>query len=80
MVIAPFYRQAQLFIKDSGFYPRECKVATKLEHLHGYDLRTWETWWLDRMWPCNTHEDIDRMVELKTYARMRGADVRHWWT
>ncbi|MFF8034907.1 hypothetical protein [Streptomyces sp. NPDC016626] len=80
LVIAPFVRQAELFIHDSGYHPRECRIVTRREHLHGYDLRTWETWFLQRMWPCRTHEEVQHMEEMQAYARMRGADLRRWWT
>ena len=80
LIIAPFTRQAELFMRWSGYNPRECRVVTSKEHLHGYQLNTWEVWWLDRMWPCSTHEDVDRMNDLMAYARYCGADIRRWWT
>jgi hypothetical protein len=80
MIIAPFHRQAELFIKEMGFYPPECKVAREPVHLRGYRLDQWEVWWLDRMWPCRTHEDVEKMLHMKMLARMYGADIHHWWT
>ncbi len=80
VVIAPFVRQAELFIRWSGFNPRECQVVTDLEGLRGRQFKGAEVWWLDRMWPCSTHEDVDRMNQLMTYARYCGADIRRWWT
>lgn len=80
LVIAPFMRQAQLFIQDSGYHPHECRIATRREDLRGYDLRTWETWFLQGMWPCRTHEDVQRMEAMEVDARVRGADLRRWGT
>lgn len=80
MVIAPLARQAQLFVRDSGFNPHKCQIVTKQEQLHGYDLSGWEVWFLQRMWPCRTHEDVQRMKEMMAYARFRGADIHRWWT
>lgn len=79
-IIAPYRHQAKLFIKERIFYPGECKIATALDDMKGYDLKTWEVWWLDRLWPCSTHEDVERMLEMKNYAKFRGADIHHWWT
>ncbi len=80
MVIAPSFRVAQVFIRDSGLNPRECKVATSAFHLEGYRLHDWETWFLQGMWPCRTHEDVRTMETVMHYARVRGADIRRWWT
>lgn len=84
IVIAPFVRQAELFINDSirdyGWYRGDCRVITRLEQMRGYDFSTWEVWWLDRMWPCNTREDVEHMETMKMYAKMRGARLRRWWT
>jgi hypothetical protein len=80
LIIAPIFRQARLFMDDMGFYPRECKVAREPMHLRGLRLDTWEVWWLDGLWPCRTHEDVNRMLEMKTLARVYGADIHHWWT
>lgn len=84
LVIAPVRRQAELFIDDSrrdyGWERWQVRVATRPEHLRGYDFRYWEVWWLDRMWPCCTHRDVERMEEMMAYARSRGAKIRRWWT
>lgn len=79
-VIAPNVRQAQLFIRFSGYNPRECRIATRREDLLGYRLEHWETWFLQRMWPCRTHEDVRHMEEMMWLARACGADIRRWWT
>lgn len=80
MIIAPFQRQAELFIRDMMFYPPECKVIREARQIRGYRLDTWEVWWLDGMWPCRTHKDVQRIEELRALARAYGADLRHWWT
>jgi hypothetical protein len=80
MVIAPTVQQAQLFIRFSDYNPKECRIATRREHLHGCQLSSRETWFLQRMWPCRTHEDVQHMEEMMAYARFRGADIRRWWT
>ncbi|MFF8831331.1 hypothetical protein [Streptomyces sp. NPDC015131] len=80
MIIAPFVRQARLFIEDMGFYPPECRIAREPKDLRGYRLDTWEVWWLDRLWPCHTHEDVQAMVGMQQLARVCGADLRRWWT
>lgn len=80
LIIAPTQRQAQLFIKDMGFYPPECKVAREPMHLRGMRLETWEVWWLDRLWPCRTHEDVTKMEYMMALARAYGADIRRWYT
>lgn len=80
-IIAPTVRVAQHFIRESGYYPRECKIATRREHLHGHQLDDgWEVWFLQGMWPCRTHRDVDHMNEMEHYARQRGADIRRWFT
>ncbi|MEU9661911.1 hypothetical protein [Streptomyces chartreusis] len=79
-VIAPTVRQAQLFIQFSGYDPRECRIATRVQDLLGYRLVGWETWFLQRMWPCRTHEDVRHMEEMMWRARACGADIRRWWT
>jgi len=79
-VIAPFYRQAVLFIGDSGWDPQTCKIVIREDQLLGLDLSTWEVWWLDRMWPCSTHEDVEHMERFKIMAKVRGASLRRWWT
>jgi hypothetical protein len=80
VVIAATYRQARLFIIDSGWSPQECKIVLHEEHLLGMDLRSWEVWWINGLWPCRTHEDIARWQRLHDRARMYGADIRHWYT
>lgn len=80
MVIAPTVRVAERFIGFSGYNPRECRIVTRREHLHGYQLDSYETWFIQGMWPCHTHEDVERMEEMIMYARFRGADIRRWWT
>lgn len=80
MVIAPTVRVAQLFIRDSGYNPRECRIVTRQEQLLGCQLDDWEVWFLQRAWPCRTHEDVARMEDMMMYARFRGADIRRWWT
>lgn len=81
LIIAPTQRQAQLFIRDMRFYPPECKVAREPIHLRTRGrLETWEVWWLDRLWPCRTHEDVAKMEEMMALARLCGADIRRWYT
>lgn len=84
LVIAPNFRQAQLFVEESrrdyGWEPWEVKIAISEWQFRGLDLRNWEVWWLDRMWPCSTHEDVEHMERVMTYARVRGAKIRRWWT
>jgi hypothetical protein len=48
--------------------------------LLGGRLESWEVWWLDRMWPCNTHEEVEHMEYMKRLAKQRGADLHRWWT
>lgn len=84
LVIAPNQRQAQLFVEDSrrdyGWEWWQVRIALRPEHLRGYDFRTWEVWWLDRMWPCRTHKEVENMEQMMLYARVRGAKIRRWWT
>ncbi|WP_432124049.1 hypothetical protein [Streptomyces sp. C10-9-1] len=80
IVIAPNLRQARVFILESDYNPRECRIATRVEDLRGLSLHAWETWFLQRMWPCSTHEDVRHMEEMMWHARARGADLRRWWT
>ena len=76
-IIATTTAQAMLFYKNMGWNPYAVPIALKREHLLGYDLYSYEVWWLDRMWPCRTHEDVE---ELMAYAKVRGADIRRWYT
>lgn len=80
MVIAPTVSVARLFIKESGYNPYECQIATRLDNLRGCQLDGWEVWFLQRAWPRRTHEDVERMEEMMAYARYSGADIRRWWT
>lgn len=89
IVIAPCFRQAELFVRESQKrYPEEnwhrytvkVVLGERPERLHGLDLRTWEVWWLEGMWPCRTREEVENMERIKAYARMRGARLRRWWT
>lgn len=80
MVIAPAVQVARLFIRESGYNPSECRIATKLDHLQGVRLDQWEVWFLQRAWPCRTHRDVECMEEMMAYARYAGADIRRWWT
>lgn len=80
VIIAPTMRVAELFIRNSGFSPGECMVATNAFQLQGYRLESWETWFVQGMWPCRTHEDVRTMEATMAYARCRGADIRRWWT
>lgn len=79
-VIAPTVRVAELFIRESGYNPRECRIITTFEHMQGCKLDDWEVWFLQRAWSCRTHAEIERMLEMERYAKHRGADIRHWWT
>lgn len=80
MVIAPTVQVARLFIRNSGYNPRECRIVTRFEHMQGCKLDDGEIWFLQRAWPCCTHADVARMEEMMAYARFRGADIRRWWT
>lgn len=82
MIIAPNYQQARMFAHytldldlNSEFY-----VVLHPEHLLGARLEEYEVWWLDRMWPCSTHEDVEYMEYMKALAKARGADLHRWWT
>jgi hypothetical protein len=79
-IIATTTAQAILFCKNMGWNPYAVPIALKREHLLGYDLYSYEVWWLDRMWPCRTHEDVKDVEELMAYAKIRGADIRRWYT
>jgi len=63
-----------------GLPPKAWSFARTHEHLYGYDLRDWEVWFLQGMWPCRTHGDVRHMEEMMAHARHRGADVRRWFT
>jgi hypothetical protein len=80
MIIAPFQRQAELFARDMGWHSGEYRVAREPWHLRGYRLDRWEVWWLDQLWPCRTHEDVEKMEHMMMLARMYGADLRRWYT
>jgi hypothetical protein len=80
LVIAPQYKQALLFIKESGWDPNYVRIVTQPEQLYGLRLEHWEVWWLDRLWPCRTHEDVQHMEFFMHLARSCGADIRRWWT
>lgn len=80
LIVAPVWRQARLFAWDMGWHDDEWRFASEPRHLHGYRLDRWEVWWLDRMWPCRTHEDVERMETMMIVLRTRGADVRRWYT
>lgn len=81
-VIAPSYRQAMLFIRDMGWtLPADViKLIMEPRHMMGLNLYGREVWWLDRLWPCRTHEDVANMEEMMFMARARGADIRRWYT
>ncbi len=81
VIIAATKRQADLFISDSGFYPRECKIVLREDQIRGLRLNEgWEVWWVNGLWPRRTHEDIAKWQRLYNLARAYGADIRHWWT
>jgi hypothetical protein len=80
LIIAPVWRQARLFADDRGWPDDLWRYAGDRLHLHGYRLDRWEVWWLDGLWPCRTHRDVQRMNEMMAYARARGADIRRWYT
>lgn len=88
LVVAPFVRDAKLFIRDSGFYPGECKIVTRPEHLRGLDFRDqpgrpnngWEVWFLGGRWPLHSSTSIAEANDMYTHLRyIRGADIRHWY-
>lgn len=84
LIICPVFRQAVIFCQDMGWpHPErhpDIRVAMKPMDLRGMRLDRWEVWWLDRLWPCRTHEDVEAMLNMKMLARMYGADIHHWWT
>jgi hypothetical protein len=79
-IIAPNYRQSQIFLFNMDWRHRYHKVALRFGDLYGMQLQLWEVWWLDGMWPCSTHEEIEYMEYTKSYAKFRGADLHRWWT
>jgi hypothetical protein len=79
-IIAPTYIQARLFCQFEGWDVRDFDILTRPEHLQGRFFDEYEVWWLDRMWSCRTHEDVAFMVEMERQAKIRGADLRRWWT
>jgi hypothetical protein len=90
LIVAPFVRDARRFIRESGYHPWECRIATDLMGLRGYSFRAqpgrppnngWEVWFLGSHWPLATRRDIDRYNEIYAYLRyVQGADIRHWYT
>mgnify|MGYP007014261641 CR=1 FL=1 len=80
IIIAPFYGQAVLFAQLMRWSRNEVVILTKEEHLLGRRFNGREVWWLDRMWPCRTHEDVWYMERMMQIARINGADIRRWWT
>ena len=81
LVIAPTYAQTQLFAFLMGWdLNTEYYVALTPEHLMGIRLENYEVWWLDRQWPCSTHEEVEHMEYMKALAKSRGADLHRWWT
>jgi hypothetical protein len=66
-----------------GWEPSRVRIILQIEQLYGYrfdrDSR-YEVWWLDRMWPCRTREDVKNMEDMKREAKFRGADLHRWWT
>lgn len=80
-LIAPNLRQALLFSAGMGWNSNDCTYIINLMQLRGHYFDGREVWWLDRMWPCATHADIDNMNHMWNYARyMCGADLRRWHT
>lgn len=85
LIICPVFRQAEIFCQDMGWPSPQnvnsgIRVALRPEHIRGLRLDAWEVWWLDRMWPCRTREDVEKMLHMKMLARFYGADIHHWWT
>lgn len=90
LIVAPFVRDAKLFIERSGFYPPECKIVTEERQLLGLSFRDrpgyppnggWEVWFLGGRWPLGTIDGINKANRI--YLRLRytlGADIRHWFT
>lgn len=79
-IIAPNYRQARIFLFNMDWMHRHFRIALRLQDILGHELNHWEVWWLDRMWPCDTTEDVEFMLEMKRQAKFRGADLHRWWT
>jgi hypothetical protein len=79
-VIAPNYRQSQIFLFNMDWKDRYYRVALQPQDIQGCYLDTWEVWWLDCMWPCSTHEEVEHMEYMKRLAKSRGADLHRWWT
>lgn len=80
LIVAPNFNQARLFCHQMNWAPRYVEVAVWPHHIIGRKLDEWEVWWLDRLWPCRTHEDVEHMLMMKRLLRERGADIHHWWT
>lgn len=81
LIIAPNYRQAKIFMFNMDLRAQPYyQIALRPQDLLGRRLDTWEVWWLDRMWPCDTHEEIEFMLYMKRLAKSRGADLHRWWT
>ena len=90
MIVAPYYRDASLFIQDmilnGEFQPGDkLHIAIGPGGLRGFRLGEGmdevQTWFLQGNWPCSTHEDVDRMIEMETLARVySGGDIRRWFT
>lgn len=89
VVIAATFRQAELFVREScrrhpeedwAMYSVIVVTPDRPERMRGLDLSTYEVWWLDRMWPCRTREDVEMMEMMKRMALARGARLRRWWT
>ncbi len=79
-IIAPVYRQTQLFLFNMDWRHRYYRIAMRPQDILGHQLENWEVWWLDCMWPCDTHEDVEYMEYMKHLAKERGADLHRWWT
>jgi len=90
MIIAPYYRDAELFkqrMLDKGEFAYDDKiyVAFRPEHLRGFRLGSGmdevEAWFIQGNWPCRYSEDVERMVEMETIARIySGGEIRRWFT
>lgn len=80
IIIAPFYKQGVLFGLLMGWRRWDVTIITKEEQLLGRRFNGREVWWLDRLWPCRTHEDVWRMERMMQIARVNGADLRRWYT
>lgn len=79
-IVAPNYRQACIFLFNMDWRHRYYQIALRPRDILGHELSFWEVWWLDRMWPCDTHEEIEYMLYMKQLAKSRGADLHRWWT